>query len=412
MKKKLFFLIFFLFYIINISQSYCLEDKNIIDDENLSKLLKFIKIFKENSRNQISDNEIIDKMINGFLKETDQYGNFFLNKNDYEKFNSNLKENYNGIGVYIEKKNFDSFIISKIDKNSNAFKAGLKINDVVNLINNKQPTETGNIICDIDKNVFLNITRYQNINIENPIVENSFDIILACENIKNQNISYKLVNNDILILKINKFFDNLSLEIDKILKDPFHNNIKGIIIDLRDNGGGLRDEAVLLASRFFEKKTLLFNAKSNINKIIGKFDSKPEFFIKKLINVNVIILVNKNSASASEIFAASLRDNNRAIIIGQKTYGKGSGQSIFQVKNDSFIKITTSLVTRITGQEIEKNGIIPDIDIDEKITLMNNYDEKIFSNINDSNKNNNEDIDLIKDLELYITYKIMKTKIL
>jgi carboxyl-terminal processing protease len=406
----------------NISFNQSLINKNF-DDKSLKKILDFLVIFKQNTTSNISDEEIAEKMINGFLKEVDQYGNFFTNKNEYKNFSDHLQDNYNGIGVNLNKeKNNNFFYIQKIQKDSFAYKAGLKIGDIINSIDNIKPNTIGPIECELDKNLSLSVTRYENIEnfFENNQInwnelsnhyssQKNFNILVSCQNIKQENLEFKMIDNEIGLLRIYSFANNISKDVEKILKDGnYISSMNGLIIDLRNNGGGIRDEALFLASMFLEKKSLLFSIKDNHNKISAKFDSKPELFLKNSSHINIIILVNRNSASASEIFTASLRDNKRAIIAGEKTFGKGVSQSIFELDNGKFLKITTSSIITPNGFEIQNNGLMPDIDLSNDSKFFESLDFQKFYYDNKNSIDSNKDFN--NDLQVYILYKILKTK--
>lgn len=405
-----FFIAFVVFFEIKRCSCVFANQKNDLEDcKNLKKISEFLKVFKTNTLIKMSDDEISEKMIAGFLKEIDQYGNFFKNENEYKIFNERLRANYNGIGVFL-KKNSNNYYIHEIQHNSIAQKSGLQAGDIIDSINHLSPKKEGLLECEIDKNLDLRVIRPDSLgNLSG--AQKTFNILLSCENLKQENFEFRFLDHEVALLKIYTFAENISIDIDEILNSNKIFNLKSLIIDLRNNGGGLRDEAVNLASRFLEKKSLLFSVKNQDGKIISKFDSKPELFSRNSSNLSLAILVNKNSASASEIFAASLRENKRAIIIGQKTFGKGVGQQIFPLENGKFLKITTSSVLTPNGNEIQGNGIFPDIDLEESFESF--VEKKTFYEIENSHSSNilaPDDKNFQRDLELYITYKILKTK--
>ncbi len=400
-KLSVFLFIIFIFFKIERSVLALENQKDCLEEfKSLKKISEFLEIFKSHSLTKMTDEEISEKMISGFLKEIDQYGNFFTNENEYKIFNEKLRANYNGIGVSIRKnKNF--YYISEIRHNSVAQRAGLQLNDIIDSVNNFKLEKEGPLECEIDKNLDLKIIRsdsFENLNGAQKI----FNILLSCENLKQENFEFRNLDDEIGLLKIYTFAENISIDIDEILNSNKIFNLKTLIIDLRNNGGGLRDEAANLASRFLEKKLLLFSVKDQDGKIISKFESKPELFLKNSLNLNLAILVNKNSASASEIFAAALRENKRAIIIGSRTFGKGVGQQIFPLENGKFLKMTTSSVLTPNGYEIQGNGILPDINFDENFESL----AKSYSLTNDDLILNNQNFQ--KDSELYLTYMILK----
>ena len=408
-KKLLFFFIFFLFF--DSWGVFCLNNLKPNEEFNFKKISDFIEIFKKNSFSNLSDEEISEKMISGFLKEVDQYGDFFINSHEYKTFNQKLRSNYNGVGVFIEKIN-NLFKVTSIEKDSIASKAGLQIDDVIMSVNGEIPKKPGPLECEIDKNLSLFVWRNESgIKEENDLNDatKKFEILLSCHNLKQKNIEFSLINQETGLLKIHSFAEGISKDFDLISKSNFPQNL---IIDLRNNGGGLREEAFKLLLNFFDSRVLLFSIKDKNNKIVSKFESIPEFSLKNISNMNIVILVNKNSASASEIFASALGENGKAIIVGKKTFGKGVGQSLFEVEDNKFLKITTSLFLTPKGNEIEGVGIIPDIEINDNFQMENLFTKyKISCTENSLNSiHSSENSQFENDFELYIANKILSFK--
>lgn len=157
---------------------------------------------------------------------------------------------------------------------------------------------------------------------------------------------------------------------------------------------------IKLSSIFLEPGQNIAYAKNMQDKQVVKIDSKKEFFLAQLKPIKIIILINENSASASEIFTGALKDHKRALICGKKSYGKGLGQSIFALPNENkFLKLTTKTFFTPLGSPIQDHGIIPDIEIDQNLSLPQ---------INSTNI----PLSSIKDFEIYVCLQILKAKIL
>lgn len=184
---KLFLLISFL--LLNNSTQYihAQDYSNEISPKQLERLINTIKIIKTNFIKNLTDEEIVNYMIDGFLKQTDQYGNLFIENNSYQNFSNNLDNAYNGIGIFLDAKLINgvkNFYVQEITPNSIAQKAGILLGDIVKTINNKTIEQEGPVTCDIDQNINLHIKRLN----QNLQTEKEFNILLACENIKKKPI--------------------------------------------------------------------------------------------------------------------------------------------------------------------------------------------------------------------------------
>ena len=320
-----------------------------------SSIASFRKIIDEKFLGEINEEKIRQETIRGYIKGLDDPYTEYMTKEEMEEFTSDVMGNFTGIGIYLTRdieKNV-VIVISPI-KDTPAHKAGILPGDIITKVDGisytgEQLTEASNKIKgEVGSKVTLEVLR------DNKTL--TFEV--TRENIKVNHVESKLLENNIGYIEFNSFDDGCSKEFKNKLEELKKQNIKGIIIDIRGNGGGLVDEALDIADYIVEKdKTLLITVDKEQNEEITKAEIDP------IINVPVVLLMNKTSASASEILAGALKDNGKVTIVGEKSYGKGVIQELLTLKDGSGLKITTNEYYTPNHNKINKIGIIPDVEV-------------------------------------------------
>jgi len=311
----------------------------------------------------INENEAIDGAINGMLQSLDPHSSY-MNPQSFKNLNIETKGEFGGLGIEVTMEQGLIKVISPID-DTPAFKAGIKSGDYIVKIDNHQvkglaiDEAVNKMRGKSGTSVTLTIRR---INVSEPIV-----IKLNREIIKNKSVTYNFIDKEkVAYIRLKVFDENSGKEIQDAIKDiKNHNsNIRGYIFDLRNNPGGLLVEAIKISDAFLTdgeivstkgrdpKDIKVYSAKS---KKVDMIDGKP-----------IIVLINEGSASASEIVTGALKDNKRAIIIGEKSYGKGSVQSIMPLSNGGGLRLTTAKYYLPGGETIEDIGVMPDIIVQRK----------------------------------------------
>ncbi len=265
--------------------------------------------------------------------------------------------NYTGIGIYLTKdiERNVILIISPI-KDSPAYNAGILPGDVITKIDGESYTgeqlnEASNKIKgEVGSTVKLEIVRNNQIK----------EIEVKRENIKINHVEGKVIDNTTIgYIEFNSFDEGCAEEFKAKLEELKQKNITSLIIDIRNNGGGLVNEALDIADFIVDKdSTLLITTDKNGKEEISKAKNDA------IINVPIIVLTNKSTASASEILAGALRDNGKATIVGEKTYGKGVIQELLTLTDGSGLKITTNEYYTPNRNKINKVGITPDVEVD------------------------------------------------
>lgn len=328
------------------------------------ELSRFKKIIDEYFLGEVDEQKLKDGAIKGYIDALgDEYTEYYTAE-EMKEFEEETSGNFTGVGIYMVKDNEKNVIkvLTPID-GTPAYNAGILPGDIIYKVDGveykgDQMTEAANKIKGEEgTTVKLEIIRdSETLNFE-----------IKRENIKVNHVEGKILENNICYLELSTFDEGCSEEFkqkyDEINKD---NKVKSLIIDLRNNGGGLVDEALKIADYFTDKdKTLLITIDKKDKEEIRK--AKTE----KQINVPVVILINGNTASASEILTGALRDNIGAKVVGTKSYGKGVIQEVLSLSNGSGIKVTTNEYFTPNKTKIHKVGIEPDEVVELPDTVKN-----------------------------------------
>ncbi len=330
----------------------------------------------------IDESKMIEDAVKGYVQGVDDKYTQYLSKEDMQDLLEDTSGSYVGIGVYMADNTADNTImIIGVIEGSVAEQAGLQTGDIIKKVNGveykgDQLDSVSNVIKGEEgTNVTITILR------ENE--EKEFNITRSSVKIKT--VSFKMIDNKAYI-KISSFNDGTAKEFKEAYEELKNNNPKGLIIDLRNNGGGLVTESLEIAETMVEKgNTLLITTNKDEKEKIEKSKENPT------ITIPVIILINQNTASASEILAGSLKDNCNYKIIGTKSYGKGVIQTIYSFSDGSGLKVTTEEYFTPNHNTINKIGIMPDIEV--------NLDEEWQNISNIPYENDNQLQEAIKCLD-------------
>lgn len=334
------------------------------NDGGISNTLAgFRKIIDQKFLGEVEEEALVDGAIKGYIAALNDPYTQYLTKEEMEEFTIDVEGNFVGIGVYLTKdiqKNTVT-VISPI-KDSPAYKAGILSGDIISKVDGisytgEQLTEASNKIKgEPGTKVKLEVLRG----------DKTLDFEIKRENVKVNHVENKVINDNIGYIKFNTFDDGCSEEFEDNLKELKSKNIKSLIIDIRNNGGGIVDEALEIADLMINKgDTLLITVDKNKNEEISKAKKAP------IIEVPIVILTNESTASASEILAGALKENNKARTVGTKTYGKGVIQELFSLKDGSGLKITTQEYYTPKRNKINGVGIQPDEEVQLDADLEN-----------------------------------------
>lgn len=332
--------------------------KNINSTSSIERTFEnFRKFIKNKYIGTIDENKMLESAIKGYVEGIGDEYSEYITAEEMKEYMEETNGKYVGIGIYIANNTETNQIVVLMPmKDSPAEEAGIKAGDIITKIDGveykgEDLTKASNAL-----------KQEEGTKAKVEILRDKETIELEVERrtIKINHIESEIISNNIGYMQISTFDDGCYEEFEQKLQELKSKNIKSLIIDLRNNGGGIVEEAINIADLFVEKdKTLLITTEKDNQEEITK--AKKD----KTIDVPVVILVNKNTASASEILAAGIKENcNKVTIVGKTTYGKGVIQTIFTLTDGSGLKLTTNEYFTPNHNKINKVGIKPDIEVE------------------------------------------------
>ena len=307
---------------------------------------------------EVDQSKSMDSAINGLLQSLDPYS-AYMSPESFESMQTETSGEFGGLGIEVGMESGVVKVISPID-NTPASKAGLKAGDYIVKINNLQVQ--GKSLTEAVELMRGPIGSSIKITVRRRGIKKALIFNITREIIEVQSVKSKLIDKNIGYIRLTSFNENSSNQIkEKITKLKENKNLKGYILDLRNNPGGLLSQAIKISDFFLENGEIV-STKSR------KISENRKWFAKKgdiTDGETLIVLINYGSASASEIVAGALKDHKRAIILGENSYGKGSVQSIIPLKNRGAIRLTIAKYYLPSGESISKVGVTPDIEIIE-----------------------------------------------
>lgn len=348
------------------------------------KLSSIEQIVDKDYLREIDENKIFDETIKGYVEGlNDEYSQYFT-KEELDKYKTdNIEGQFVGIGVYIIQDTEKNAIrVLAPIKGSPAEKAGILAGDYIVKVDDQ--AYTGEQITEATNK--MKGKEGTKVKIQIIRDEKNLDFEVERANVRVNPVEADIYEENIGYLKISSFDQGSGSEVTKKVEELKEKNIKSLMIDLRNNGGGIVDEAIEIADLFTNKdSTLLITKDKHGNENISK--AKKD----KVIEVPIIVLTNENTASASEILAGALKDNNVAKIVGTTTFGKGVIQELLTMKDGTGLKLTTNEYYTPNRNKINKVGIEPD----EKIELPEEY-KNILSIPKEVDTQLNKAIELLK----------------
>ena len=368
--KKIYILLTFLFLIV-FSQNAFSQKKDALY-EKLDLFGDILETINNEYFKQINEGEAIDGAINGMLQSLDPYSSYMSPKT-FKNMNTETKGEFGGLGIEVTMEGGLVKVITPID-DTPADKAGIKSGDYIIKLDDKQ---VKGITLDEAVNtmrgksgtsITLTIRR---VNVNEPIT-----VKIVREVIKTKSVISEVKEN-IGYLRLRSFNEKSGDElIDKIKEIKRNNtNISGYILDLRNNPGGLLSQAIKISDAFLDSGEIV-STKGRDPRDIKVYNSKKG---DEINGKPLIVLINQGSASASEIVAGALKDHKRAIVVGEKSFGKGSVQSIMPLSNGGGLRLTTAKYYLPSGETIEEIGVLPDIKVEQQKDSF-----KINDSINDN----------------------------
>jgi carboxyl-terminal processing protease len=347
--------------------------------EELQQLAAVFGMIKTDYVEPVDEKKLISEAISGMVASLDPHSQYF-DKKSFKEFREGTTGKFVGVGIEISQEDGLVKVVSPIE-GSPAFRAGLKPNDLITKIDDtavkglSMSEAVKRMRGEPNTKVILTILRRD----ENNRV---FPVTITREEIRSQSVRSKVVEPGYAWLRVSQFqdrtVDDFARKLEEIAKsEP---KLKGLVLDLRNDPGGLLDAAVAISAAFLPENVAVVSTNGQLAESKFVYKASPEFYrrggpdvIKNLTantkgifkTVPLIVLVNEGSASASEIVAGALQDYKRGTIMGSQTFGKGSVQVVRPLGPDTGIKLTTSRYYTPNGNSIQAKGIIPDVMVDE-----------------------------------------------
>lgn len=323
---------------------------NSLDYSTVNQVYRAIK---DNYDGKLTEAQLLDGLKAGLAQATgDPYTEYFSTK-DAKAFNNQLQGTFSGIGAELGQDSDKNLIVIAPISGFPADKAGLRAQDVIVSIDGKSTSGVS-----VDQAVNL-IRGKKGTKVTLKIVRNKTDtqtITITRADIKVPSVNEKILDNNLGYMQITQFSDDTADLAAKAAQKFKDNNVKGVVLDLRDDPGGLLDAAVKVSSLWLPQNKTILQEKTD-GKVVNTYTADGNNI---LAGIPTVVLVNSGSASAAEITAGALHDNGVATIMGEKSYGKGSVQQIINLSGDAEIKVTVARWYRPNGQNIDKKGITPD----------------------------------------------------
>lgn len=351
-------------------------DEGIISSDTETKLSYLKKLIDETYLHDVKEKDLNEGIYKGYIEGLgDQYSAYY-DKKETKELTESLDGSFSGIGAVMTQDASSGVItITRVYDDSPAKKAGIKAGDVLYRVEEK--TVTGK---DLDKVVSwikgkkgtkVNLTLLRGTNSDKIKVTATRDVINV------ETVKYKVLENQIGYISISEFDSVTGDQFAKALKQLQKKNIKGLVVDLRNNPGGSLTTVCDILDSILPKGLIVYTKDKNGKKEEYTSDEKHQ------LNLPMSVLVNGQSASASEIFAGAVQDYGKAEIVGTQTYGKGVVQNLFDLKDGTCVKLTTSEYFTPKGRNIDGKGITPDVKIEYKYNAKdpkadNQLDKAVF----------------------------------
>jgi len=327
--------------------------------ESLKVFSEVLSLIESTYVEKVQSEKLIEGAIHGLVKTLDPHTSY-LPPEAYQEMKVQTSGKFGGLGIEVSMRDGVLTVISPID-GTPAFEAGIQAKDKIVKIENDSTLDMS--LNDAVSRLRGEVGSPVNITILRDRLKAPLLVKIVRDIIKVQSVKKKVYHSDIGYIKIRSFSKNTSSDLDKALSYLQNKNITKLILDVRNNPGGLLNQAVEVSDRFLGNENLIVYTKGRMEDQNSRFTTHDKI---NHVDYPMIILVNGGSASASEIVAGALQDLGRAVILGTPTFGKGSVQTIMPLSDGSALRLTTARYYTPSGKVIQENGILPDIVIENQ----------------------------------------------
>ncbi|MDR3452925.1 MAG: S41 family peptidase [Rhodoferax sp.] len=343
--------------------------------EELQQLASVFGMIKTDYVEPVDEKKLISDAISGMVSGLDPHSQYF-DKKSFKEFREGTSGKFVGVGIEITQEDGLVKVVSPIE-GTPAYRAGIKTNDLITKIDDT--AVKGLSLNDAVKKMRGEPNTKVTLTIFRKDESRTFVVTITREEIQTQSVRGKIVEPGYAWIRLSQFqdrtVDDFVSKVEAIYKqDP---NIKGMVLDLRNDPGGLLDSAVAISAAFLPDNVTVVSTKGQLPESNFTYKAAPEFYQRRsgsdplkglpaaLKTVPLVVLVNEGTASASEIVSGALQDYKRATIMGSQTFGKGSVQTVRPLGPDTGLKLTTARYYTPSGRSIQAKGIVPDVLVDE-----------------------------------------------
>ena len=358
----------------------------------LDDLRTFTDVFSQIRRNyvvEVDDRTLLHAAINGMLSELDPHSSY-LPADEYKQLDDSAHGRYSGVGIDVGIQG-QKIVIRRVIVPSPADSGGINPKDIITAIDGN-PVR-GRLLQDSIDEIQGEPGSTVTLTILPPGPDGKErEVELIREYVNIPTLSFELLDQQYGYFRISFFHKNSATDLEKSLQSIAQDGIvlRGLIIDLRNNPGGVLQPAVEMADGFLDEGLIVSTRGRNATMQLEFWASEGEW----LPGVPLIVLVDRGSASASEVLAGALQDHGRALIVGERTFGKGSVQSVLPLRNGSGVKLTTARYYTPSGRSIQAKGILPDVVV-EQVEIVDANDQRLREADLDRHLNNDTDVKAI-----------------
>ena len=344
------------------------QETTVDSYEKLKTFSEILSLLEANYVEKVNTSDLIDGAIRGMLKTLDPHTSY-LPPEAFKQMKVETSGRFGGLGIEITVRKGILTVVTPIE-DTPAFKAGVQAGDRIIKIEDESTLDM--TLSDAVERLRGKINTEITITIFREGMEEPLNVTLKRANIQVKSVKSKIYEGSIGYVRIRSFSKTTSRDLDSVLDEFRTKQVKKLVLDLRNNPGGLLNQAVEVSDRFLNPENLIVYTQGRTEEQNMRFTTHDRV---ERVSYPMIILVNGGSASASEIVAGALQDSSRAIILGTQTFGKGSVQTIIPLSDGSALRLTTARYYTPSGRVIQENGITPDITVEVPVVTAKADDE-------------------------------------
>lgn len=334
------------------------------DPETLAALEKLVDVYellKDNYYEDLSEAEMLEKMAEGLTNTMGSEFTYYMTKEANEQVQESMSGEYTGIGAIVSEEDGSVFRITDLIEGAPAIEAGLRIGDVIESINGAPATDFESVTHlasvirgEEGSEVVLGVYRSSD--------SSHFEVTLSRKKITTANTRSRMLTREIGYVQVTEFSHNVSVNFIEAVDTLIKKGAKRLVFDLRNNGGGLADETVAMVD-YLTGDQVVASIKGRRDGREFSHEWRSDAKIGVPDDMSYVILLNKNSASGSELFSGALHDYGKATLVGEQTFGKGVGTLTYMLKDGSAIQVTNFEYFLPNGESIQGVGLTPDIEV-------------------------------------------------